>query len=132
MTYEIVKSVHVFSMVLWMGPLLLVPLLLVGIEASSSLIPRLRSAFRAVTVPSMILSWITGITLAVWGGWFSGGWLHGKLLFVVLLSGLHGVVAGRLRKAEQGVPVPGWFRHGAVMVMVLLAVVVVLVQVKPF
>jgi putative membrane protein len=62
------------------------------------------------------------------------GWLHAKLLFVVLIIGYHHACGSILKKFEKGVNTRShkWFRvFNEVPVFMLLAIVV-LVVVKPF
>lgn len=64
----------------------------------------LRAAVRRwdarVTAPAMVATWGLGLGVAVAGGWFASGWLQAKLLLVLLLSGTHGALAGRLRRFD--------------------------------
>jgi protoporphyrinogen IX oxidase len=71
----------------------------------------------------------------IWqGGWWTAGWLHGKVLLVVILSGLHGVYVRRLREfAEDRNTRPArYYRILNEAPTVLLIGIVVLVIVKPF
>lgn len=95
----------------------------------------LRSAVRWwdawVTLPAMVAAWAFGLWIAISGGWFSSGWIQAKLVFVVLLSGLHGVLAGRLRRigVEAGpssttpAPLLTAFTLASVVGIVVLAIV---------
>src|ERR1700690_3070817 len=49
-----------------------------------------RRLLKAIINPAMVVTWLAGLYLAWAGHWFSAGWLHGKLLLVLLLSGVHG------------------------------------------
>src|ERR1700722_585426 len=49
-----------------------------------------RRLLRAIMNPAMIVTWLAGLYLAWAGHLFSAGWLHVKLLLVVVLSGIHG------------------------------------------
>lgn len=60
---------------------------------------------RIVTVPAMLGVWAFGISMSLEGGWFQYGWLEIKLLFVVFVSGIHGVQSGQIRRLSQGVAV---------------------------
>lgn len=52
---------------------------------------------RFIINPAMIVTWIAGLWMAweIYG--FQGGWLHAKLLLVVLMSGLHGYLSKSTR-----------------------------------
>lgn len=60
---------------------------------------------RRVTTPAMLITWLFGVLLAAEGAFVTSGWLIIKLAIVVLLSGLHGVQAGRLRRSIKGLKV---------------------------
>lgn len=111
--YVWLKAAHVASVLLFVGGT--VALLLAGAalgtratdetDAAGSLRAAVRWWDARVTLPAMIAAWGFGIWIALSGSWFSDGWLQAKLLFVVLLSGLHGTLAGRLRRLDlQAVP----------------------------
>ena len=57
---------------------------------------------RGIMLPAMIAAWITGPWLAIQGGWLRAGWLHGKLLLVVLLTGLHGYLSAERKRLAAG------------------------------
>ncbi len=59
---------------------------------------------RRVTSPTLLAVWALGVALAAGGGWFGAGWFSAKLVLVVLLTGLHGVQAGALRRAADRAP----------------------------
>ncbi|WP_422378861.1 CopD family protein [Roseibium sp.] len=106
--YLWLKSAHVACVLVFVGGI--VSLLLASAALGSrkedetdpagSLRAAVRWWDRRVTLPAMIGAWGFGSWLAFAGGWFSSGWLMAKLVFVVLLSGLHGVLAGRLRRVD--------------------------------
>jgi len=82
----------------------------------------------------MGVTWILGLVLIWQGGWWTAGWLHGKVLLVVILSGLHGVYVRRLREfAEDRNTRPArYYRILNEAPTVLMIGIVVLVIVKPF
>lgn len=88
---------------------------------------------RRVTVPAMLLVWLTGATIAVDGGWFASPWLWGKLAIVVALTALHGVQSGRLRRIRRGEQLrlrvaP---EHTAIGIAMAAAIIAILVVAKP-
>lgn len=87
---------------------------------------------RAVTTPAMLIVWTLGLALARQGGWFAFGWLQAKLACVLLLSGVHGMQSGALRRAAGGAspPRPALRVIGPV-ILGLVAAIAVLVVVKP-
>jgi uncharacterized membrane protein len=95
MVYELLKAGHIVAVVIWFGGMMAIALLLGrGEEMAASL----QSWDRYVTTPAMIAAWILGLTMATWAGWFASGWMMAKVVFVLALSGVHGVLSGRLRR----------------------------------
>jgi putative membrane protein len=82
----------------------------------------------------MIAAWVLGLYLAIDGGWFRSGWLHGKLLLVIALSAVHGVLVKRIREfAEDRNTRPArYYRILNEVPTVLMIGIVILVIVKPF
>ena len=86
---------------------------------------------RTVTTPAMLLVWTLGLTLALIGGWFHDGWLFAKLMFVVALSGVHGVQSAKLRRLAGGVAAGGSPRLVAPLVIGVMVAIAILAVVKP-
>jgi uncharacterized protein YjeT (DUF2065 family) len=76
----------------------------------------------------------TGLCPATQGAWFGNRWLMMKLGFVIALTALHGMLAGRLqRRMESGVSNnPPRLNFTLAGLFGLTAGIVVLVVVKPF
>ena len=93
-----------------------------------------RRLLKGIINPSMTLAWILGLYLA-WSGFaFKGGWLHGKILLVFLLSGIHGYLAGRVRDFanDRNTKSSRFYRIINEVPAVLMVGIVILVIVKPF
>lgn len=75
-----------------------------------------------------------GLALAVTGEWFPSRWLFAKLALVLLLSGVHGVLAGSLRRLalRPDATVPAFARYTPAAIVTAVTLVVVLVVIKPF
>ena len=112
--YLWLKAAHVACVLLFVGGTFM--LLLAGAalgtrqSGETDVAESLREAVRwwdtRVTLPAMIGAWGIGLWIAVSGAWFASGWLQAKLVLVLLLSGMHGVLAGRLRRVDlQGISV---------------------------
>ncbi len=141
MGYLWLKALHVLSIISWMVGLLYLPRLFVyHVEAGTGSAQGItfetmeRRLMRGIMLPAMIVVWITGIWLAIQGGWWKAGWLHGKLLLVVILSGLHGYLSVERKKLAAGTSRRSSrdFRLINEVPTVLLIGIVVLVIVKPF
>lgn len=70
--------------------------------SNAALAQRIRRWDQAVTTPAMLLVWSFGLVVALSGGWLADGWLQAKLVLVVLLSALHGMQSGQLRRLNGG------------------------------
>lgn len=135
MGYLWLKALHLTAVVTWIGGMLMVAIMLSasGLRRHLDLLERVRTWDQRVTTPAMLLAWILGLALALMGHWFPQGWLLVKLVFVLSLSGLHGMLAGRLRRMswEQAAPpTPGRFGPAAGIVL-MAAVIIVIVVTKP-
>src|ERR1041384_8684182 len=99
MMYLWIKALHVIAVISWMAGMLYLPRLFVyhceaqrGSIQSETFKIMERRLLKAIINPAMIVTWVLGLYLAWDGGWFQSGWLHGKLLLVVILSAVHGVL----------------------------------------
>lgn len=96
MIYELAKAVHVTAVIVWIAGMAVAAATLR--HPSPVSLPAIRGFDRAVTTPAMLLTWVFGLFLALNGGWFGDLWMSMKILLVLVLSGLHGMITGRLRK----------------------------------
>ncbi|MBP2306193.1 protoporphyrinogen oxidase HemJ [Azospirillum melinis] len=142
MLYEWIKALHVISIIAWMAGLLYLPRLFVyhcqapaGSEASETFKVMERRLLRAIMNPAMIAAYVFGITMIVLTPeWMKQGWLHAKLLFVLLLTASHMMMARWRRDfAEDRNTRPQRFYRIANEVPTLLMIgIVIFVIVKPF
>ncbi|WP_075214208.1 protoporphyrinogen oxidase HemJ [Mongoliimonas terrestris] len=139
--YGWLKVGHLFALIAWMAALFYLPRLFVyhadapaGSPASETFKVMERRLLKAIMTPAMIATWVFGLVLAWQGGWFTDGWLHAKILFVLLLSGFHGACAAWTRAfAEDRNVKPGrFYRIANEVPTLLLLVILVLVVLKPF
>jgi protoporphyrinogen IX oxidase len=131
--YPWLKALHVVSVLLFIAGVLMVSVFLNAVTSEDKygvLIARkIRAWDQMITTPAMLLTWAMGVTLASVGHWFSDHWLQGKLVFVVVLSGIHGMQSGRLRRLSAGSEIqPIQFLPA---IMVCVVAIVVLVMIKP-
>ncbi len=139
--YLWIKAAHIISVIAWMAGMLYLPRLFVyhaGAETGSDLALTFatmeRRLLRIIMLPAMILTWITGLTLAVTGGFLGAGWLHGKLALVILMSALHGYFSATQKKLAAGTNLKSarFFRIINEAPTILLIGIVFLVVIKPF
>ncbi len=135
------KVLHILSFVAWMAAMFYLPRLMVyhvdaapGSVQSETFKVMERRLLKAIATPAMISTWIFGLYLAWAGGFFSDGWLHFKLLLVLILSGVHGFLARQVRAfAEDRNRLSGrFYRILNEVPTVLLIGIVILVMFKPF
>ncbi len=128
--YLWLKALHVACVLLFVSGLLASSLLLAaGRAAGARVAPALGQWDRMITVPAMLGVWAFGIGLATSGGWFAHGWIQAKLVLVVLLSALHGLQSGQIRRLAAGTDVKP-LRAGALVVPSVIAIAVLAV-IKP-
>ncbi len=132
MLYDLVKAGHILAVVIWFGGMMAAALVLTRGDARS--IAGFKTWDRSVTTPAMVAAWALGLTLAVWGGWFATGWMGVKLVFVLVLSAVHGMLSGRLRRAAAGggIVVGTVERLALPVMMASLCAIVLLVVTKIF
>ncbi len=82
----------------------------------------------------MIVTWLAGLYLAWTGHWLSAGWFHGKLLLVVILSGVHGLFSRWVKDFanDRNTHSQKFYRVINEVPTLLMIGIVVLVIVKPF
>ena len=141
MLYLWLKAFHVIAVIAWMAGMLYLPRLFVyhsdtpkGSIQSETFKIMERRLLKAIINPAMIVTWVLGLYLAWDGGWYTSGWLHGKLLLVLILSGLHGVYVRRLKEfaADRNTRPAKYYRILNEVPTVLMIGIVILVIVKPF
>lgn len=137
-----IKALHILFVTSWFAGLFYLPRILVNLametDATSTgrLLLMARKLYRFSTmlmVPAILLG------LYLWLGYGIGkgpgnGWLHAKLLCVILLIGYHHACGSLLKKFEKGQNKRShvWFRWFNEVPVILLLIVVILVVVKPF
>lgn len=137
-----VKAFHVIAMVCWFAGLFYLPRLFVYHAACEDQPGRERfkvmerKLYKGITTPSMIATVALGLWLISYNvqGYFSQGWLHVKLLLVLLLVGYHfycGYLVRVFREDnnQRSHVFYRWFNEMPVLVLVA---VVILATVKPF
>ncbi len=139
-----VKAFHIVFVASWFAGLFYLPRIFVNlamvqvdsVAERARLLLMARKLLRFMTVIGAVAVALGLILWIGYGiGWGPGnGWMHAKLLVVVLVIGYHHACAVLLRKFEAGGSTRGhiWFRWFNELPVLLLVVAVVLVVVKPF
>lgn len=136
-----VKALHIMSVVAWMAGLFYLPRLFVyhvdapinSVQSETFKVME-RRLLKAIMTPAMIAVWVTGPLIAYGFSDFGEHWLHAKLLLVVALSAFHGYLARTVRvfAADENRRSARFFRALNEVPTILMAVIVILVVVKPF
>lgn len=133
-----IKTFHLVFVTSWFAGLFYLPRILVNLAMENDATARARLLLMAHKLYRfMTLLAVPALAFGLWlwlGYGFSGGWLHAKLVLVVLLVGYHHACGRLLRKFDQDRNTRShvWFRwFNEIPVLVLLAVVILAV-VKPF
>lgn len=139
--YLWLKAAHIFSVIAWMAAFLYLPRLMVyhadaaiGSDKSETFKVMERRLLRGIMTPSMVATWTFGIAIATMGGFWSSGWLHGKLLLVLGLSAMHGICASWVRAfaEDRNTRSSRFYRLINEIPAVALVFIVLLVVLKPF
>lgn len=140
--YDLIKALHIIAVTTWMAGMFYLPRLFVyhvdkapGSDASETFKVMERRLLKAIVNPSMIVTWIVGLSLAVaTQAWAAGGWFHAKFLLVIIMSGVHGMLVGQVRRfgRDERPHTARFYRILNEVPTVLFIVIVLLVVLKPF
>lgn len=139
--YPWAKSIHIIAVISWMAGMLYLPRLFVyhadaeiGSVQSETFKVMERRLMRGIINPAMAVAWAFGLWMAWKAFGFHGGWLHAKLLLVVVLSAFHGYLSAALRRFTSDTnekPARHWRIVNEIPTLLMVAIVI-LVVVKPF
>jgi uncharacterized membrane protein len=141
-TYIYLKAIHVMAVITLIGGMLVLAFavsLAAGrsgalSEREARFIARVQHWDRMVTTPALGLVWIAGLAMAIMGQWYTSPWLIIKMVPVLLLSALHGMEAGSLRRlaASEGAEPPPLVRQAPPVIFACVVLIALLAVVKPF
>lgn len=140
--FLVLKSIHLIAMVCWFAGIFYLPRLFVYHAMSSDtpsqerFVIMERKLYRGIMTPAMVATWICGLSM-LWIGksvYLTQGWLHAKLVLVVLLT-LYHFMCGQYRIKLMSNPTLKthvfWRIFNEIPVFILIAVVFLAVM-KPF
>jgi len=139
--YEWVKAFHVIAVIAWMAGMLYLPRLFVyhceaepGSKQSETFKVMERRLLRAIINPAMMATWLLGLGLAFEGGWLASLWLQTKFVLVLILSGIHVLLARWVRDfaADRNRHSQKLYRVINEIPAVLMVGIVILAVVTPF
>jgi uncharacterized membrane protein len=136
MLYFVIKALHLMSNFLLIGGMLMNAFVIGMVPPAirTGVISSLRRYNRTVTTIALGGTWIFGLWLAIGYVGFSEGWLHVKLILVILLSALHGMQGAWMRRmeADPKLDPPAFVRAGMPIILVSVVLIVALAVIKPF
>ncbi len=137
-----IKAAHVISMVTWFAAIFYLPRLFVYHAMSDDTVSQdrfvimERKLYRGIMVPSMIATWALGLWMVYlgWEVYKTQGWLHLKIVLVILLSAYNGACGFYRKKLIDSPQYKShvfwrWFNEVPVFALIFI---VILVIVKPF
>ena len=139
-----IKALHIVFVASWFAGLFYLPRIFVNLamvpaDSEAERERLLLMARKLMRFTTLLAVPALGLGLWLWLGYGIGrgpgnGWMHAKLLVVVLVLGYHHGCGVLLRKFQQGAPHRGhvWFRWFNEIPVLLMLAAVVLVVVKPF
>lgn len=135
--YLWIKALHIVFIASWFAGLFYLPRIFVNLaqETNPAALERLQGMARRLyrfTTILMVPALLLGLWLAMMIG-MKHGWLHAKLVLVILAIGYHHACGSILKKFERGVNTRShtWFRWFNEVPVILLLVIVILATVKP-
>jgi putative membrane protein len=141
MSYDVIKALHLISVMSWMAGLLYLPRLFVyhaettvGSVRAETFKVMERRLLKAIMNPAMIASFAFGIWMIVLApGLLYEPWMHVKILCVLLMAGCHGVFSKMRRRLENDEPPrpPRAYRIWNEVPTVLMVIIVFMAVVKP-
>lgn len=134
--YDTLKALHLLAMVIWMGGMLMAPIILLTVsrlENPAGLAAVFRGWYLRLISPALVTVWIFGIAIMTLGNWFDAPWMIGKLAIVLILSGLHGAISGQFRRltTETAYRSPSWISWLVFVQIAFLAIIIALAVFKP-
>ena len=141
MSYDVIKALHLISVMSWMAGLLYLPRLFVyhaetkvGSVRAETFKVMERRLLKVIMNPAIIASFVFGIWMIVLApGILYEPWMHVKILCVLLMAGCHGVFSKMRRRLENDEPPwsPRAYRIWNVVPTVLMVIIVFMAVVKP-
>jgi putative membrane protein len=139
--YEWIKAFHIIAIIAWMAGMLYLPRLFVyhclaepGSTQSETFKVMERRLLKAIINPAMVTTWVLGLWLAWYGGWYRAGWLQTKVALVLVMSGLHGMLVRWVRDfgQDRNQHTQRFYRIINEIPTLLIIAIVILAVVKPF
>lgn len=136
-----IKALHVIAVISWMAGLFYLPRLFIyhcdaepGSVQSETFKVMEQRLLKVIMNPAMMIAWLLGLYLAWDSFHFQGGWLHAKIVLVVLMTVVHMHFGRAVRVLGADGPRRSarYWRMVNEIPTVLMIAIVILVIVKPF
>jgi putative membrane protein len=137
MAQQIAVVLHVLGVVVWVGGTVTAAWTAASLvsDGEKKALSAVRKALLMIGAPGMLLAWVGGLAMLIpgWDHYRHAGWMHGKLTIALILSALHGVLVGRVRRAAAGTasPTASLFAGVAIAYLVLALAAIGLVMLQP-
>lgn len=140
--YLWIKAFHIIAVIAWMVGMLYLPRLFVyhadaekGSDKSETFKIMERRLMRIIVNPAMIVAWVLGgLMLWINPDLLHQGWMHVKLLMVILMSGVHGMFS-RWRKQferDENTRSAKFYRIWNEVPTLFLIIIVIMAVAEPF
>jgi putative membrane protein len=139
--YHWLLALHIIAVIAWMAGMFYLPRLFVyhceadvGSRQSETFKLMEWRLLKLIINPAMIAAWVLGLLLVWQGGWHTAPWFHAKLVLVLVMSGVHGMMARYVKDfaADRNRKTQRFYRIFNEVPTVLMVLIVILVVVKPF
>ena len=139
MIFNILKSLHIFSVIAWMAGLLYLPRIFmyhadtdITKETSQTFKIMEKKLFSIIMTPALIFTWVSGLSMTHYLGF--DNWLILKLFFVSLLTAYHFLCRKWLKDfaIDKNKIKPKFFRITNEIPAIFLILIIILVIFKPF
>ncbi|MGH1374984.1 MAG: protoporphyrinogen oxidase HemJ [Alphaproteobacteria bacterium] len=143
MNYEWLRALHLIAVMSWMAGMLYMPRLFVyhvdaeiGSVQSETFKVMERRLLRIIMNPAMIATWVFGCLMLYvnWEVFKTEGWMHAKLLFVILMTGVHHVYLKYFKafRDDRNEKSTKYFRILNEVPTVLMIAIIIMAVVEPF
>ncbi len=141
--FEWLRAFHIISVIAWMAGMLYLPRLFlyhtraeIGSEMSETFKIMERRLFKIIMNPAMIAAWVFGLLMlyAHWDLYKISPWMHAKLLFVSLMTGVHHIYIKYLKAfaEDKNEKTEKFYRILNEVPTIIMFIIVILAVVQPF
>ena len=140
--YDWLRALHIISVIAWMAGLLYLPRLFVyhaeaekGAATSETFKIMERRLLKIIMNPAMIAAWLFGVLMMIANpGLFDEGWMHVKLLGIVVITGAHHVFARWVKvfAADENTRTAKFYRRVNELPALFMIIIVIMAVAEPF